>query len=537
VAFTLHITGPFGSKTVSVDTELSIGRTDQASVALDDSGLSRINTTFFVDDGELLVADENSTNGTFVNGEKIEGRPRVLKNGDRLKLGTHTEIRVDTGAASAPQPHSAGDLGANQSLKAETRPLENVPARTSAPQPKSPPKPKAKAQISNTQTYLIVASAAMTLLILILGGVGIYLLVRDPKGGGKSPVIVSTVIPVRVIDPLGGEDEDDLDDLIASWETAEEEIKSENVADISVESADAEITELNVSAAQLETAKRKAFEPRPGEGGIRPAGLNVPKELFGDGVIKQKMKLKEMNTAGYRQPMDFADLAEKRMSTDQLQRLQEMPMATDSFYLDVGGSAQDSPINSFAFPNERAEITSGHPKFTTLARLAENFGGKKYDLNNAADRKQMRMRLLRMFNPRAKPILKELSDAYHGRFGRPLRVTSLTRSMDYQILLNAGNANSFKVRGEGSLPPHTSGCAFDLARKHMPVDEQNFVMAKLAEMERDGKLDALIEYGVNACFHIFIYHDGNAPRAYYFGPREYETIPLFAGLIDEPHRH
>ncbi|MEQ1765345.1 MAG: FHA domain-containing protein [Pyrinomonadaceae bacterium] len=533
MAFTLHITGPFGSKTVTVETELTIGRTDQANVALDDSGLSRINTTFFVDDGELLVTDENSTNGTYVNGDRVEGRPRILKNGDRLKLGTHTEVRVETGAASSSQP--AVDLESSQSPRAETRPVASVSSQTSAPKPKSPP--KAKAQISNTQTYLIVASAAMTLLILILGGFGIYLLVRDPKGGGRSPAIVSTVIPVRVIDPLGGEDEDDLDDLIASWETAEEEIKSENVEGLSVESADAEITELNVSPAQLEKAKRKAFEPRPGEGGIRPAGLNVPKELFGDGVIKQKMKLKEMNTAGYRQPMDFADLAEKRMSNDQLQRLQEMPMATDSFYLDVGGSAQDSPINSFAFPNERVEIATGHPKFTTLSQLAGNFAGKKYDLANAADRKQMRMRLLRMFNPRAKPILKELSGAYHGRFGRPLRVTSLTRSMDYQILLNAGNANSFKVRGEGSLPPHTSGCAFDLARKHMPVDEQNFVMAKLAEMERDGKLDALIEYGVNACFHIFIYHDGIPPRAYYFGPREYETIPLFASITDTPHVH
>ena len=68
------------------------------------------------------------------------------------------------------------------------------------------------------------------------------------------------------------------------------------------------------------------------------------------------------------------------------------------------------------------------------------------------------------------------------------------------------------VRGEGSLPPHTSGCAFDLARKHMPAEEQNFVMAKLAEMENAGKLDALIEYGANACFHVFIYSDGRPPK-------------------------
>ena len=524
MAFTLHITGPFGSKTVTVKTEITIGRTELATVALDDSGLSRINTTFFVDDGELLVADENSTNGTFLNGERVDGRPRILKNGDRLKIGTHTEIRVETSATVDQEPR--------KSVTAETGPAGSVPDRSSAAKAKSPPKPTSKARISKTQTYLIVASAAMTLLILILGGVGIYLLVRDPKASGRSGAVVSTVIPVRVIDPLGGEDEDDLDDLIASWETAEEEIKSENVADIT--NAVDEEAELNVPAALLAAGQKKAFEARQGETGIRPAGLNVPKELFGDGVIKQKMKLREMNTAGYRQPLDFADLAEKRQSTDELQRLKEMPMATASFYLDVGGSAQDSPIMSFAFPNERAEIGNGHPKYPTLARLAENFAGKKYDLNNAADRKQMRMRLLRMFHPRAQPILKELADAYHGRFGRPLRVTSLTRSMDYQILLNSGNANSFKVRGEGSLPPHTSGCAFDLARKHMTADEQNFVMVKLAEMERAGKLDALIEYGVNACFHIFIYSDGNPPRAYYFGPREYETIPLFASLIDSP---
>jgi hypothetical protein len=376
---------------------------------------------------------------------------------------------------------------------------------------------------------LIIASGAMTLLILIFGGIAIYLITRDTKPGtGRPPVASSSVIPVRVIDPLGGEDEDDLDDLIASWETAEEEIKAENVADVTVESADAEEAELNVTAAQLAAAQKKAFEARPGEAGIRPAGLQVPKELFGDGVIKQKAKLREMNNKGYRQPMDFADLAAKRLSRD----LIEMPMASDSFYLDVGGSAQDSPFMSFAFPNDRSEIGGGHPKFPSISQLAGNFAGRKYDLNNPADRKQMRMRLLRMFQPRAKPILKELAQAYHAKYGRPLRVTSLTRSMDYQILLNSNNANSFKVRGEGSLPPHTSGCAFDLARKHMPAEEQNFVMAKLAEMEQAGKLDALIEYGTNACFHVFIYDDGVPPRAFYFGPREYETIPLFAGLSD-----
>jgi len=503
VAFKLHITGPYGTKAVSVDNELSVGRTELATLVLDDSGLSRVNTTFFIDEGELLVADENSTNGTFVNGERLEGRPRILKNGDRIKIGTYTEIRVEIGdsAYTSVQAEPQTPIITSQ---------PPAPAPTSVPKTAAKPKPTPNG--SNTQLYLIVGSVVMTLLILIFGGIGIYLLVRgDSKGGTgtKTQMIASSsAIPVRVIDPLGGEDEDNLDDLIASWETAEKEIDASSVADVTVDASDTAEADLNVSAATLAAAQKKAFEPRPGEAGIRPAGLAVPKELFGDGVIKQKAKLRQMNNEGYQQPMDFGDLAAKRLSGD----LIEMPMATNSYYLDVGGSAQDTPFMSFAFPDSRGEISNGHPKFSSLARLADNFAGKKYDLNNPADRKQMRMRLLRMFQKPAKPILIELAEAYFGRFGRPLRVTSLTRSMDYQILLNAGNANSFKVRGEGSLPPHTSGCAFDLARKHMPAEEQNFVMQKLAEMERAGKLDALIEYGVNACFHVFIYRDGNPPK-------------------------
>ena len=54
--------------------------------------------------------------------------------------------------------------------------------------------------------------------------------------------------------------------------------------------------------------------------------------------------------------------------------------------------------------------------------------------------------------------------------------------------------------------------AGDSERKHMTAEEQNFVMQKLAQMEDANKLDALIEYGVNACFHIFIYDDGNPPK-------------------------
>jgi len=500
----LHIESGYETREIALENEVSIGRSDASDIVLDDAGLSRKNTTFFIDEGEVFVADEGSSNGTHLNGERIVGRPRPLRNGDIIKLGSSTTIRISIGGqvsvlGTAPATFPVEEKGPQ--VATPPAPIPNQIPATQNSQSKGPP-------------ILLIAAAAMTLMILLFGVVALIIVSfanteRPTTSGNSSPpqIRAGALIPVRVIDPLGAEDEDDLDDLIASWETAEEEIKADAVSDITGGTAEEE-KELNVTAAFLADRQKKASEPRSGETGIRPAGLDVPKELFGDGVIKQKMKLAAMNSGGYKQPLDFAELAEKRLSKDLL----EMPMASNSFYLDVGGSAQDKPFSSFSFKDGIAEIAPGSPKYATLAKLAENFAGQKYDLNNPADRKQMRMRLLRMFQPRAKPILKELADAYFGKFGRPLRVTSLTRSMDYQILLNATNANSFKVRGEGSLPPHTSGCAFDLARKHMSAEEQNFVMAKLAEMERAGKLDALIEYGTNACLHVFIYHDGVAPR-------------------------
>lgn len=492
----LHIESPDGPRSETLGNELTIGRTELSDIVLGDSGLSRKNTTFFRDEDETLVVDESSLNGTFLNGEQVSG-PRVLRDGDLIKLGSNSTIRIEM----------PGDRSAVNAPPDIAQPPVFVPTSVSQAAP-------VPAKTSGGMSTLLIAAGGLTFVIVFGALIALLLVSRSDPGSSNSttgrttPVLSSGLIPRRVIDPLGGEDEDDLDDLIASWETQEKEIDATTVSDVAVATADKEDADLNVTAAFLADRQKKALEPRNGETGIRPAGLNPPKELFGDGVIKQKAKLTEMKSNGYKQPMDFADLAEKRLDRE----LIEMPMATQDFYLDVGGSASDGPFSSFSFDGGSAEITPGTPKYQILAKLAADYAGHKYDLNNPADRKEIRIRLLRMFNPRAKPILQELAAAYFGKFGRPLRVTSLTRSMDYQIGLNANNPNSFKVRGEGALPPHTSGCAFDLARKHMTAEEQNFVMAKLAEMEDANKLDALIEYGVNACFHVFIYSDGVPPK-------------------------
>src|SRR5215468_2971163 len=92
---TLQILSSYDRRSIDVGDEITIGRTDASDVVLEDSGLSRRNTTIFRDGEALLIADENSTNGTFVNGRKLAGQPEELHDGDEIKIGSDTRIRVE----------------------------------------------------------------------------------------------------------------------------------------------------------------------------------------------------------------------------------------------------------------------------------------------------------------------------------------------------------------------------------------------------------------------------------------------------------
>ena len=490
---------------VSLADEISFGRTGLAQVVLPDSGLSRLNTTIFRDGDEVFIVDENSTNGTFVNGEQVFDSPHSLSDRDEITIGTNTQIYVEIPAEKAVQNEIK--------QPAAEKKTKSPPAQSPAADDKKLPLIPILAGVS---TFAIIVFAVVAILIIKWKD--------DGKGSnGKptpAPVQSAAVIPIRVIDPLGGEDPDDIDDLIAildndiadkTVDQSELEEMQNTMTSSTAPGEDKTVAELMVKPEffnQMIALTRERREPA----GESPPGMNVLPTLR-DGVRKQTAKLEEMvRNEKYTQPLDFADLAERKLNG----KLMELPVATDDYVLDVGGNATEAEFNEFSWNTTPRAIPlePGSRKYQILQKLAENFGGQKYDLNNPKHRKQMKIRLLRMFNPLARPILMEFAKAYREIFKRPLRITSLTRSMEYQISLNGNNPNSFNVKGDGSRPPHTSGCAFDLARKHMSADEQNFMIQKLAEMENRGILDAIIEYNVNACFHIFIYYDGNKPKGF-----------------------
>jgi hypothetical protein len=137
-------------------------------------------------------------------------------------------------------------------------------------------------------------------------------------------------------------------------------------------------------------------------------------------------------------------------------------------------------------PGMRERLFREHEAVTTLA---SNFGGERYDLSVPEDRHRFQVRLLSVVRPEAREVALALARAYRERFSRHLPVTSLVRTERYQQRLARGNPNATHVE----IPPHSTGMAFDVSYKFMAPDEQNFVMEQVAQMEREGRVEALRE--------------------------------------------
>ena len=143
--------------------------------------------------------------------------------------------------------------------------------------------------------------------------------------------------------------------------------------------------------------------------------------------------------------------------------------------------------------------------YDSLQNLARNFGGRSYDLNNPSDRYTLKINMLSSLRPQALRILEEVASAYHSQFDRPLPVSSLVRPEQYQRALRRVNRNAVMI----DTPPHSTGLAFDIDYRYMSAAEQTFVMAELARLKNEGRIEAIRER--NANYHVFAFLNGNRP--------------------------
>lgn len=118
-----------GEFPVRLNREIIIGRSSDLDMVLVEDMVSRRHAKISSSENEVFIQDLGSTNGTFVNGEKIAGRAR-LSEGDRILLGTSIirVVSVDGIEANQSEAEARRKLEAQSAQRQQTqgRPMSGV---------------------------------------------------------------------------------------------------------------------------------------------------------------------------------------------------------------------------------------------------------------------------------------------------------------------------------------------------------------------------------------------------------------------------
>lgn len=103
-----------GTEEIIVDRDkLSFGRGSEAEYRFEDDGLSRLHATIYREYDDVWIVDENSSNGTFVNGQKVGASGTPLKDGDTIKIGHYTNIKVKVREKTIAEETANDQISAN----------------------------------------------------------------------------------------------------------------------------------------------------------------------------------------------------------------------------------------------------------------------------------------------------------------------------------------------------------------------------------------------------------------------------------------
>ncbi|HXX92637.1 MAG TPA: FHA domain-containing protein [Planctomycetota bacterium] len=78
--------GLYAGKVFDVRSALRLGRHPYNEVSINDPAVSRYHCWITLEEGQAMIEDLASSNGTFLNGERVQKRV-FLKNGDRIRMG------------------------------------------------------------------------------------------------------------------------------------------------------------------------------------------------------------------------------------------------------------------------------------------------------------------------------------------------------------------------------------------------------------------------------------------------------------------
>ena len=265
----------------------------------------------------------------------------------------------------------------------------------------------------------------------------------------------------------------------------------------------------SLDAAAWYRAVEKVKADRGGEGA---GALEIPPELkhYEERYWFLATQVAEVERHNIYTCQDYLDLATL------IERGEMVPVAavTDTYVLlGVGQRADDSEFSRYEVDKTEPDQSDEPPvlrenlsrEYEALQTLAKNFNGRSFNLDNPADRLELKMNMLSTVRPQALKIMEEVAAAYRRQFDRPLPVSSLVRPEQYQHSLRRVNRNAVTI----DSPPHSTGLAFDIDYRYMSVAEQNFVMSELARIKNQGRIEVIRER--NANFHVFAFLNGSRP--------------------------
>lgn len=111
-AYILFISGPLMGKMYYLEDVITvIGRADDCNIAINDPRISRHHLKITLEGSKSIIEDMGSTNGTFVNGERID--KKALKNSDLIHISSDTLFNFATGSEAERMFHEAMHQMAN----------------------------------------------------------------------------------------------------------------------------------------------------------------------------------------------------------------------------------------------------------------------------------------------------------------------------------------------------------------------------------------------------------------------------------------
>ncbi len=153
--------------------QLTIGRDSSNEITINDAEVSRRHSRLTFQGGKFVLEDLGSTNGTFVNGQRLAG-PRVLKAGEVVSFGEQIVLVFESTnfdpAATIASPRAAAVPSASRPVTLTPPP---PPAQYAGSVPASPAMEPAPAKKTNLTPIII--GVGVLLLVCVCGGILWYI--------------------------------------------------------------------------------------------------------------------------------------------------------------------------------------------------------------------------------------------------------------------------------------------------------------------------------------------------------------------------